>query len=152
MAHFTFRAHDGLTAGYGGVVRTNAFDLAEQAAKNVSWNRLSAAPEGFTMTQVGTQMQPIHTKTGIKFKAGFLMFKVDDRDQKWEGHATAGGLRLDLQCINSGWANWAVQTNGKNSVTVATCLMKVGETFSQEQLAHGLIQSAERNQLCELSQ
>jgi hypothetical protein len=103
------------------------------------------------MTNVGDQMRPIHERTGIVFKAGFLMHETAGT-QKWEGRATEGGLRLDLQSINNGWANWAVQTNGKNSVTVATCLMAVDKSFSQSQLAHALIQSAHRNEICELTQ
>lgn len=69
-------------------------------------------------------------------------------NKKWEGHAEEGTLRLDLQSINNGWANWAVQTNGANNVIVATCL----QCFAQNQLAHALTQSAEKLQICQLTQ
>jgi hypothetical protein len=37
----------------------------------------------------------------------FLMHETAGT-QKWEGRATEGGLRLDLQSINNGWANWTL--------------------------------------------
>lgn len=151
MASYTFRDHSGLTGGMAHLVRADVYDLVEQAAAGVGWNRLGAAPSGFTMTEVDGKMKPIHTPTNIAFKPGFQMHQASG-SQKWEGHATTTALRLDLQCIANGWANWAVQTNGKSSVTIATCLMKLDECFSQGQLAHGLIQSAHRTKLCELTQ
>lgn len=151
MAKYTFRAHKGLTGGMVHLVRADVEDLVKQAASGVGWNRLGAAPSGFTMTEVDGKMKPIHTRTAIAFKPGFQMYQASG-SQKWEGHATTTALRLDLQCIANGWANWAVQTNGKNSVTIATCLMKLDECFSQGQLAQGLIQSADQTKLCELTQ
>lgn len=151
MAHFNYRAHNGISGGYAHVVRNNAHELAKQAAEGVQWNRLGGAPAGFKMTNVSGRMRPVHEKTGIVFKPGFQMQEVAG-NQQWEGNATSGGLRLDLQSVNNGWANWAVQTNGQNSVTVAVCLMEVEKCFSQNQLAHGLIQSAHRVRLCELTQ
>lgn len=149
MAKFNFREHKGLTAGEANAVKQNVYELVKQAAEGVSWNVLGTAPAGFTMTNIAGHMKPIHTKTEIAFKAGFLMREVQG-NQQWEGHAIVGGLRLDLQSINNGWANWAIQTNGTNSKTVATCLMSVNRSFSQRQLAKGLIYSAERNEICEL--
>ncbi len=160
MATFTFKNSDGLTVGHGSNVSAVVGDLVEKAAKNVPWNLLSSAPENFgTKTEtesykgktVSQTVKSVHAKTGIEFKAGFQMFKAESGAQKWEGQATSGGYRLDLQGIDNGWVNWAVQTNGTNSKTVATCLMKVGCCFGQGQLIHALKQSAERNQLCELT-
>ncbi len=150
MATFTFRDHGGLTGGHAHTVRDHAHDLVQQAAVGVGWNRLGAAPGGFTMQNVSGRMVPVHARTGIQFKAGFQMYEAAGQ-QKWEGHATANGVRLDLQAIDHGWANWAVQTNGTNSVTIASCLMELDKCFSQTQLAHGLIQSAHRGKLCELT-
>jgi len=160
MATFTFKNHSGLTPGHAANVRAVVAALVETAAKNVSWNLLSQAPENFgTKTETETHLgkivsqtvKHVHAKSGVEFKAGFQMFESDSGSQKWEGQAVAGGYRLDLQGIENGWANWAVQTNGTNSKTVASCLMKVGCCFGQGQLIHGLKQSAERNQLCELT-
>lgn len=151
MATFTFRVHGGLTSGHAAGVIADVADLVQQAAVGVGWNQLGAAPSGFTLTNVLGKMVPIHTRTGIRFKAGFCMYQTAG-SQKWEGHATTDDYRLDLQAIDNGWANWAIQTNGSNSRTVATCLMEVDKAFSQGQLIHGLKQSAIRNRLCELTQ
>lgn len=151
MANYTFRAHNGLTAGQAHVVREHAHELVRQAAEGVNWNRLGAAPAGFEMQNIDGRMKPIHARTEIQFKPGFQMTESAGT-QQWEGHASVDAVRLDLQSINGGWANWAVQTNGKNSVTVATCLMEVDKCFSQSQLAHALIQSATKGEICELKQ
>ncbi|AYF86482.1 hypothetical protein D6Z43_04660 [Pseudomonas sp. DY-1] len=151
MATFNFRAHDGLTSGHAAGVIRDVANLVAQAAVGVGWNQLGAAPQGFTMTNVNGRMLPIHTPTGIRFKAGFCMYQTAG-SQKWEGHATTADYRLDLQSIDNGWANWAIQTNGANSKTVATCLMEVDKAFSQGQLMHGLKQSAIHNRLYELTQ
>lgn len=158
MAHFTFRSDERITIGHAANVRSVVAQLVEKAAKDVSWNAAGAAPVGFQSpveTQVGnktvTVIKNIHGPTGIEFKPGFRMTEITGKQQKWEGYATAGGYRLDLQGIENGWANWAIQTNGSNSKTVASCLMKVNATFGQGQLMHGLIQSAERRAICELT-
>jgi hypothetical protein len=161
MATFTYKNHAGLTGGHAANVRAVVGDLVQTAAKNVSWNMLGTAPANFgTKTEtemykgrvVSQTVKSVHAKTNIEFTAGFQMFKSDNgAQQKWEGQAVSGGYRLDLQGIENGWANWAIQTNGSNSETVASCLMKVGCCFGQGQLIHGLIQSAERHQLCELT-
>jgi hypothetical protein len=158
MAHFNFRHDARITAGHAANVRTVVLDLVEKAAKDVSWNSAGTAPVGF-QSQVEvvrgghtyTETRNIHARTGIEFKPGFRMTEIPGQQQKWEGYATADGYRLDLQGIENGWANWAVQTNGQNSKTVASCLMKTGATFGQGQLMHGLIQSAERRSICELT-
>lgn len=151
MALFNFRAHAGLTRGHAHTVRDNVYNLVRQAAAGVGWNLLCMPTAGFTMTEVKGKMKSIHTKTGIEFKSSFLMQQVTG-SQQWEGHAKVDELRLDLQSIDNGWANWAIQTNGTNSKTVATCLMQVGKSFSQNQLAHALNQSAQRTKICELTQ
>lgn len=159
MATFTFRNHGGLTHGHASNVNEVVGQLVQTAAKNVPWNLLSTAPSNFgTKTETETYkgkvvsqtVKNVHENTGIEFKAGFHMYETEGA-QKWEGQAVAGGYRLDLQNIENGWANWAIQTNGTNSVTVASCLMKVGHAFGQGQLIHALKQSAARNQLCELT-
>lgn len=150
MAQYRFRAGK-IKGGHQHDVRENVWELVAYAAANAPWNNLGEAPTGFVYKQVDGKMERVHERTGIKFRPGFKMWE-DLAQQKWENHATAGGWRLDLQGIDNGWANWAIQNQGSNSKTVATCLMKVDQCFSQNQLAHGLIQSAARVQICELTQ
>jgi hypothetical protein len=150
VATYTMRAHNGLTPGHAANVRGVVDSLVEQAADGVGWNLLGTAPSGFQSVTTGNKVEKIHPQTGIKFKAGFQM-RQQSGSQKWENHAKAGGYRLDLQGIANGWANWAIQTQGTNSVTVATCLMEVDSCFGQRHLVHALIQSAEQNMLCELT-
>lgn len=150
MANYIFRAHGGLTDGHASGVRRDVVSLVKQAAEGVSWNRLGTASVGFVPTLVDGKMIPIHTKSGVQFKAGFQMYDTGGV-QKWESHAKTVEYRLDLQSIDHGWANWAIQTNGKNSKTVATCLMRLEDCFSQRELVHALTRSAEDNLLCEMT-
>lgn len=165
MAQYVLRNAPGvgITFGHAAWVRANAATLVRQAVA-VPWNEISVAPAGFPMQLIDGAMRPIHTGSGvnIEYKAGFRMAQHPG-SQKWENHCTLPGYRLDLQSIENGWANWAVQTNGQNSHTVATCLMKVHEKsdhlhripqiFSQGQLVEALKRSAAaQNQLCELTQ
>lgn len=150
MATFTYRNHNGISPGYVQHVRNNVYTLVNYAARNVPWNLLGTAPSGFVAQTTGTTLQHIHLASQTVFTASFQM-QFTGAQQRWENHAVSGGFRLDLQGITLNWANWAIQTQGTNSVTVATCLMKVNKSFSQGQLAHALIQSADRNQICELT-
>lgn len=139
MAYYTFRAHNGMTLGYARQVRAAAHHLVKKAAEGVGWNGAGTKPSGLS-----------ESYPGMSYSPSFRMEEIPGAQQKWEGHAKYNIFRLDLQAINNGFANWSVQTNDSGE-TVAVCLMKVGPTFSQTQLAHGLIMSAERQMLCEMT-
>ena len=155
MATYTTRAHSGLTAGYSPGVQACVDNLVKQAAEGAPYNLLGSAPEGFDPVEVtsgkSTTVHRIHAKSGVEFKSGFLMEELEG-SQKWESHASVPAYRLDLQGIENGWANWAIQTNGKNSKTVATCLMEVNKSFGQRHLVHALKMSALNTVICELTQ
>ena len=155
MAVYRFRNHNGLTLGHAVGVKSDVYDLVKQAAERSPFNKMGAAPNGWSTEERtvkgNIKVFKVHVKTGIVFKSGFFM-EQKSSSQKWEGSAKTIDYRLDLQSIENNWANWAIQTNGANSKTVATCLMAVNRCFSQSHLAHSLIQSALRNQICELTQ
>ncbi|HET7409947.1 MAG TPA: hypothetical protein VFJ13_07080 [Paracoccaceae bacterium] len=155
MAAYNFRAHGGLTDAHMGTVDSELGGLVSYTAANVSWNRLSSAPAGFDNVEVtsgkSTTIVKTHTASGVTFSPGFNMIHIGGGSQKWEGRAVAANLRLDLQGITANWANFAIQTNGANSKTVATCLMEVGQSFSVGQLYHALHESAKRKEICEMT-
>jgi len=154
MAIFTFVTDKGLTKADPNLDKAAIADMVAQAAVGVSWNLLGNAKNfGTAQVDIGggrSQVQNIHAKSGVEFKAGFQMYETEGA-QKWEGHAVHGTYRLDLQNIEGGWANWSVQTNGSNSKTVAKCMMQVGGCFGQGQLIHALNQSARQKKSCELT-
>jgi hypothetical protein len=117
----------------------NVEDFVKGAAERGPYNRLSVAPANFGTEQVGNKVIHKHAASGVLFKAGFQMFK-DTGSCKWEGVIKSGKLRLDLQGIENGFANWQVQTNkpAGQSKTVAGCLMEVDKCFSQRHLVHAL--------------
>lgn len=118
-------------------------DFASEAAKRGPYNRLSAAPANFGSEQVetsqGTKVISRHAASGVVFKPGFQMIQGAGAC-KWEGQVVGSGLRLDLQGIANGFANWQVQTNkpAGQSKTIAGCLMEVDSCFSQRHLVHAL--------------
>ena len=150
MAHFAWREDERIEGQYENEVKGVVYGLVETAASGVGWNSLCIAPKGFDrqveQTKKGARVVDVHTRTGIKFKAGFHMLEEQNMQQKWEGHAISkdGRYRLDLQNVENGFAIWAVQTNGANSKTVAECKMQCGVSFGQGQLAYALVQSAAR--------
>lgn len=155
MATFTYRSSTGLTGGYLNYIEPWIPQLVAKAAKDVSWNHLSA-PKNFGQQTVtdknGTVVKNIHEASGVEFKSGFQMYQ-EDGQQKWEGQAKHNDIRLDLQGIENNWANWAIQIakKGQADPTVATCLMQINIAFSQRHLVGALISSARKNMICELT-
>jgi hypothetical protein len=137
MATYTLVNHNGLTGGHANGVEGAGYYLVEYTAQNVPWNELGSKPSNYP--------------EGITYSAAFKMTEIVGAQQKWEGHAKHGGYRLDLQAINGGYANFSVQTNGKNSVTVALCLMQVDHAFTQGQLLQALLRSVRNTQMCQLT-
>jgi len=127
-------------------------DFVAQAASRAPHNRLSAAPANFGTVQEDNRVVARHAATGIDFKPGFQMVQ-DPGDCKWEGMILGGGLRLDLQGISNGFANWQVQTNkpAGQSKTVAGCRMQVDKCFSQRHLIHALKMSCDEGVLIKLT-
>ncbi len=161
MATYTLRtpAGRGITSGHGASIMAEVEDLVNYAAANVSWNRLSSAPEGFEPVEVtkgrSTTIERVHKASGVKFAPGFHMYRVEGGDQKWEGRTPPGTgwrYRLDLQSISDNGANFSLQTNGGNSVTVAVCMMELNKSFGRRQLIEGLKRSAENAKICDLTQ
>ena len=117
----------------------NVEGFVEKAAKNAPHNRLATAPPNFGKVQEGNKVISRHEASGVVFKAGFQMIQGPG-SCKWEGQVVGDGLRLDLQGIANGYANWQVQTNKPQgqSETIAGCLMEEGKCFSQRHLLHAL--------------
>lgn len=147
MATYTAITGGSITNEYSAAVNYIPL-LVQYAAANGPHNALTIAPTGFA-----GHMHTYIDKQGeeqtheIEFKAGFQMIAPNSGDGKWEGHYPKGcPYRLDLQ----GWAdhdgvkyaNWQLQSNGKNSRTVAAIHLASGHAFSQGQLIHGLKLSA----------
>lgn len=155
MATYTFKTHNGLTAAHMPSIKEDVYSLVKQASEGAPYNKMGAAPKGWSTLEkeVKGKMKivKVHEKTGIIFKPGFFMEQLLT-SQKWESKATSDKYRLDLQGIENKKANWAIQTNGANSKTVATFLMAVDSCFSQTHLTHALIQSASRKKICVLTQ
>jgi len=149
MATFTMVDDDGLTRSHD-LDEEIIGNLVDQTSKRVGWNQLGT-PVNFGKQQIGNQVKSIHENSGIEFKSGFLMFELPGVQQKWEGQAIYKRFRLDLQNIEHGWANFSIQTNSANSVTVAKCMMQVGKSFGQGQLHHALKMSAAQKKACELN-
>lgn len=150
MATFTMVADSGLYKAPPSLDNGIIAQLVAYAAANVPWNLLGTAPKNFGKQTVGTQVKSIHQESGVEFKSGFHMME-EEGAQKWEGHANAGGFRLDLQNIESGWANFSVQNNASNTYTLAKCMMKTNISFGQGQLIHALLQSAQQKKSCQLT-
>jgi len=136
MANYTLVAHNGITGGHRAGVEGAAWHLVSYAAANVPWNANGQRPANYPVA--------------LPFSASFNMGEIVGAQQKWEGYATHGGYRLDLQAINNGYANFSVQTNGKNSVTVAVALMKTDTDFTMGQLNQALVRSVRNTQMCRL--
>lgn len=122
---------------------TDFYQHVEEFVKGVAergpYNRLSVAPANFGSEQVGNKIIHKHAASGVVFKAGFQMFQASGAC-KWEGVVKSDKLRLDLQGIADGFANWQVQTNKPpgQSKTVAGCLMEIETCFGQRHLVHAL--------------
>jgi hypothetical protein len=130
----------------------NVETFVKDAAERGPYNRLSVAPANFGKEQIGNKIIHKHAASGVLFKAGFQMFK-DTGACKWEGAVTSDKLRLDLQGIENGFANWQVQTNkpAGQSKTIAGCLMQVDKCFSQRHLIHALKMSFTNSKLVKLT-
>ena len=117
----------------------NLEDFVKGAAERGPYNRLSVAPENFGTEQIGNKVIHKHAASGVVFKAGFQMFEGVGAC-KWEGVIKSAKLRLDLQGIENGFANWQVQTNkpAGQSKSIAGCLMQVDKCFAQRHLVHAL--------------
>lgn len=70
-----------------------------------------------------------------------------------EGMILGGGLRLDLQGISNGFANWQVQTNkpAGQSKTIAGCLLELDKSFSQRHVVHALKTSHTKGKLVKVT-
>lgn len=130
----------------------NVVDFVKGAAERGPYNRLSVAPENFGSQQVGSKIIHKHAASGVVFKAGFQMFQAPGAC-KWEGVIKSGKLRLDLQGIANGFANWQVQTNkpAGQSQTIAGCLMEVESCFGQRHLVGALKLSFAKKVLVKLT-
>jgi hypothetical protein len=130
----------------------NVEDFVERAAKNAPYNRLAMAPANFGRVQQDNQVISKHAASGVVFKPSFQMIQGTGAC-KWEGQVTGGGLRLDLQGIANGFANWQVQTNkpAGQSKTIAACLMEIESCFGQRHLLHALKMSHEAKKIVRLT-
>jgi len=142
MAVFSLKI--GAFHGDTSAVANHGEALVDYAARNGSNNSSTAAPANFS-----SKTNP-QTGAPYTFTAGFCMSKPTAGDGKWEGHYPRGSpYRLDLQgYTDDGYANWQLQTNSKNSKTVAAALMRCGAHFSQRHLLHALKESARTSQIC----
>jgi hypothetical protein len=130
----------------------NVEGFVEKAARNAPYNRLATAPPNFGKVQEGNKVISKHEASGVVFKAGFQMIQGSG-SCKWEGQVVGDGLRLDLQGIANGYANWQVQTNkaAQESETIAGCLMQVNSCFSQRHLVHALKMSHNEGKIVTLT-
>jgi hypothetical protein len=130
----------------------NVEEFVKGAAERGPYNRLSVAPANFGSEQIGNKIIHKHAASGVLFKAGFQMFQ-DTGSCKWEGVIKSDKLRLDLQGIANGFANWQVQTNKPQgqSKSIAGCLMEVESCFGQRHLVHALKMSFTNGKLVKMT-
>lgn len=140
MAVYTLRS--GAFTGSLKAVESVGGELVDYSARNCTNNLMSVAPPNLDRDTYG-------------FTAAFMMTPPSVGDGKWEGHYPKGSsYRLDLQGFTAAnsegvrYANWQLQTNTKESKTVAAVLLRCGKAFSQGQMYHALKMSAKNSQIC----